>query len=85
MITCSEAARLISERKDHRLGLKDRLELRMHLVMCRMCTAYKRKLEIISRLARQAGELVLGNGPAAAVALSTDARQRMKDKLKSGD
>jgi len=84
MITCKEAARLISERKDHKLGFKDRLGLRMHLVMCRMCTAYKNKLEIISRLARQAGELVLGDEPAA-VALSTDARQRMKDKLKSSD
>jgi len=84
MMTCSEAARLISEQKDHKLGLKDRLGLRMHLVMCRMCTAYQKKLEIISRLARQAGEFVLGDEPSA-VALSANARERMKDKLKSND
>ena len=84
MTTCKEAARLISEQKDHKLGLKDRLGLRMHLVMCRMCTAYQNKLEIISRFARQAGELVLGEQPSA-VALSTDARERMKSKLKSID
>jgi hypothetical protein len=84
MMTCSEAARLISEQKDHKLGLKDRLGLRMHLVMCRMCTAYQNKLDMISRFARQASEFVLGEQPSA-ITLSADAKDRMKSKLTSRD
>ena len=84
MMTCSEAAQLISEQKDHDLGFKDRMGLRMHLLMCRMCKAYKNKLDMISRFARQAGELVLGDGPST-VALSADAKERMKRNLTSSD
>jgi len=84
MTTCKEAARLISEQKDHKLGFKDRFGLRMHLVMCRMCTAYKNKLDMISRFARQASDFMLGDGPSA-VALSADAKQRIKSKLTSSD
>ena len=84
MMTCHEAARLVSEQKDHELGFKDRMGLRMHLLMCRMCNAYKNKLDMISRFARQASEFVLGDTPSA-VALSADAKERIKRNLSSRD
>jgi hypothetical protein len=84
MMTCHEAAQLISEQKDHKLGFKDRLGLRMHLVMCRMCNAYKNKLDMISRFARQASEFMLGEQPSA-VTLSADAKDRIKRNLTSSD
>lgn len=84
MMSCKEAAQLISEQKDHKLGFGDRMGLRMHLVMCRMCNAYKNKLDMISRFAQQASDFVLGDAQTA-VALSADAKQRIKRKLTSSD
>jgi len=83
-MNCKEAAQLISEQRDHKLGFKDRFGLRMHLVMCRMCTAYRDKLDMISRFAKQASEFMMGDGHST-VALSADTKERMKRKLSSND
>jgi hypothetical protein len=82
MMDCHEAARLISERKDHRLPWRRVLSLRMHLVMCRMCVTYHRQLDLLTRVSRRAGEIVL-SAPALSRSLSPNARQRIKDRLSS--
>ncbi|MDH3197317.1 MAG: hypothetical protein OEO21_03675 [Candidatus Krumholzibacteria bacterium] len=82
MMDCHEAARLISERKDHRLPWRRVLELRLHLVMCRMCVTYHRQLDLLTRVSRRAGEIVLSASPLSR-SLSPAARQRIKDRLSS--
>ena len=44
MITCEEAARLISDSLDQKLPLRLRIALRMHLLMCRICPRFSRQL-----------------------------------------
>jgi hypothetical protein len=46
---CRKAARLISESQDHRLRLRDRLALRVHLAMCDGCTRYLHQIEFLGR------------------------------------
>ena len=84
MMSCKEASRLISEGMDRSLSWRERGSLGFHLTLCRVCTAYKKQLEIISRIARRAGEVVLSDSPSA-VALSADARQRIKSKIAGSD
>ncbi|MBI4580893.1 MAG: zf-HC2 domain-containing protein [Planctomycetes bacterium] len=50
MLTCKEAVRLISEGLDRHLSWPTRLGLRMHLLMCRHCSAYGRQLRGLARL-----------------------------------
>lgn len=50
MLTCKEAVRLISEGLDRDLSWPTRLGLRMHLLMCRHCSAYGRQLRGLARL-----------------------------------
>jgi len=79
MMSCKEASRLVSEMRDHRLPIRKQIGLWLHLAACRVCSAYKRQLEVIGRISRAAGEMVTANrdGPS----LSEQSRQRMKHRL----
>jgi len=50
MLMCKEATRLISEGLDRRLSLWQRISLRLHVMMCDACAAYKRQVEGIQQL-----------------------------------
>lgn len=49
MLTCKEAIRLVSEDLDRRLSIWSRLQLRLHVMMCDACTAYRRQLGALHR------------------------------------
>lgn len=80
MMNCKEVARLVSEMKDHDVPWPKRMEVRFHLFMCKMCRAYHAQLDLISKLSKRAGDLVMsrsGESPS----MSTAAKQRIKDRL----
>ena len=80
MMNCKEVSRLMSEMKDHEITWRQRMALRFHLMMCRMCRVYNRQLEMLSRIARQAGDLVMNRGVSEAT-LPDESKQRIKDTL----
>jgi len=82
MMTCKEASQLISERKDHPLPPGKRIGLWFHLIACKMCVGYKNQLQMLSRISKRAGETVMGK---ASGSLSSDARDRMKQRLSGND
>ena len=45
MITCKNAARLLTSGEFHALGWWKRTELRMHLLFCKHCSRLARQLE----------------------------------------
>lgn len=83
MMTCAEASRLISERKDHPLTLRQRIGLRLHLAMCAMCRGYKKNLDMLSRIAARAGEAVMTSFGRTDddLALSGATKQRIREEL----
>jgi len=50
MLTCKETARLVSEGLDRKLSLWTRMNLRLHLMMCGACSAYRRQVETLNRV-----------------------------------
>ena len=76
MFSCKEASRLYSESLDRRLSLWERLSLRFHLVMCRLCTGHTADLDAIREAARKLGRE--SSEVPSNHALSDEARQRMK-------
>ena len=84
-VTCKEAARLLSEERDHPLPWGRKVILRIHLIYCVHCRACCRKLALLSRIAARAGETVLSRLPLGAgdrdVTLSGEARQRIQRAL----
>lgn len=51
MITCRQASQLVSKERDVKLTLRERLSLRLHLLMCAMCRRYQQQLGFLARVA----------------------------------
>jgi len=49
ILTCKEASRLVSQGLDRRLGLAERLALRLHLLVCDGCTNFSRQAAFLRR------------------------------------
>ena len=49
MLTCKEATRLVSQGLDRRLGLVERVALRLHLLICNGCANFSRQLAFMRR------------------------------------
>jgi predicted anti-sigma-YlaC factor YlaD len=73
MATCKEVSELVSQRLDRRLGLRDRLRVRLHLWVCDACARFAQQIEWLRRAARTAGALE--------PRLSPEARTRIRSKL----
>ncbi len=82
MLTCRESAKLISDELDRKLPLWLRLGLRVHLMMCSACRAYRQQLGALNKLI---SERFRGDRPADTAdpqSLSNAARQRIKAALR---
>lgn len=49
LLTCKEATRLVSQGLDRRLGLAERLALRLHLLICDGCTNFSKQVAFLRR------------------------------------
>ena len=49
MLTCKDASQLISERQDRKLGLRERLGLRLHLWVCKSCRLFEQQMGQLRR------------------------------------
>ena len=47
MLTCKEASRLVSQGLDRRLGLLERIRVRVHLAICDSCTNFKKQMDFL--------------------------------------
>jgi Putative zinc-finger len=49
ILTCKEATHLVSRGLDRRLGLAERLALRLHLLICDGCTNFSKQVTFLRR------------------------------------
>jgi hypothetical protein len=56
MLTCKEATRLASEGLDRRLGLAERVALRLHLAICDGCSNFKKQVAFLRKAMRRLAE-----------------------------
>lgn len=56
IITCKELSVLASQRQERTLTLRERLALRIHLVVCEGCRHAAKQLEFIRRAIKQLAE-----------------------------
>lgn len=78
IFSCREASRLVSEGQDRRLGMRERVSLRMHTMMCGACRAYAKQLSWLDGVLRGRREaMALGEEPV----LDDSAKQRLKAGL----
>ena len=80
MMTCKEGSRLVSESFDQELPLRQRIGVRLHLMMCATCNAYRRQMLLLRRLVKQYGHRA-GKALPHEARLSDAAKKRIKKAL----
>jgi hypothetical protein len=55
MMSCKEATLLMSQNLDRRLGLMERIGLRLHVLICIGCRNTQQHFEFLRQLARRSG------------------------------
>ncbi len=53
MLSCKEVTKLCSEALDRNLSLRERLSLRMHLMMCSGCTNFEEQMRHLRTITRR--------------------------------
>jgi hypothetical protein len=84
MLSCEEITRRYSESLERKLPLGQRLEVRLHMLMCRYCSRFRRQIEFLRNLTRHAGTRAGGSAAEGFEneRLSAEARQRIKETLR---
>ena len=53
MLTCKDVSKLVSESLEHELPFRQRLGMRIHLMMCSLCRKYNRQALLLRELFRR--------------------------------
>ena len=76
MFKCNEVTRMVSESLDRELPFSQRLGIRIHFLMCKICPEAKKQMLFIKEaMGRLAAEIT---GQESDVYLSPEARDRIK-------
>ena len=78
--SCPEVVRILSQGMDKKLSLGTRIKVRVHFLMCSFCERYMKQLNYMRQVAREFPEKI---GDVSNATLPTDAKERMKESLRS--
>lgn len=53
MLSCKETAQLVSQSYDRRLSWRERLGVRLHMVICDACSHFRRQMDFLRRVTRR--------------------------------
>jgi len=79
MFSCKEVTYMVSESLDRKLPLFQRMGVRMHLLMCKFCSRFRKQLLLLSKVSRLHGTGGAKLDPS--VTLSPEARSRIKQAM----
>lgn len=53
MLSCKEVTHLLSDGQDRKLTLAERINLEMHLAMCKGCSNFRKQMEFLRTACRR--------------------------------
>ena len=81
MFNCKAVTRIISESMDRKLPFYQRMGIRVHLLMCKLCSRYRRQLFFLRKTIRlQASS---SEDIESAIVLPSGARERIKRSIRN--
>ena len=78
MLSCKDVTVLVSQSLDDTLPLRQRMAVRLHLLLCRACTRYRRQLLFLREVMRRFPGDEPASPPPSAPALPVAARERIR-------
>ena len=82
MLTCKQASQLISRSLDHPLSWSERLQLKLHLVICDACRQFRQHINLL-HVAVQRIRSATEND--SSIQLAPEVKDRIMHKVTSGD
>lgn len=55
MMNCKHATQLLSQKQDRKLGITERIGLRLHLLICSGCSNFNKQIDFIRVACRRIG------------------------------
>ena len=80
MLSCKEISKLVSDSMDRQLPLGLRMELRLHLMMCRLCRTYCKQTVLLRKILRL-HDASLADASTSELHLPEGASERIKKAL----
>jgi hypothetical protein len=81
MFKCKEVTRMVSESLDRKLPLYQRIGVRIHLLMCKFCSRFKKQLLFLRETIRLHVER--GNDTELSTKLPPEARERIRKSIQN--
>ncbi len=53
MLKCKEVTHLLSEAQDRKLAVGERVQVEMHLLMCKGCTNFRKQINFLRQATRR--------------------------------
>ncbi len=85
MLRCREITQLVSESMERELPFRQRMQVWMHLAMCRVCSAFARQIRALRTVIRVKSELSEPVTDDPEARLSTEARERIRAALRKDE
>jgi hypothetical protein len=79
MLNCKEVTRMVSESLDRKLPLHQRMGMKIHLLVCKFCSRYRKQLLILREAIRL--HTMHGEDLESSISLPPEARERIKHYL----
>ena len=83
MFNCKKVTYMVSESLDRELPFVQRMGIRMHLLMCKFCSRFRRQMLALSKIAKAFDAHAAHLEPS--VALSPEARARITQAMRQHD
>lgn len=80
MISCKDVAHLVSASRDEDLSVTNKLQVRLHLLICRGCRRFDRQMHTLRLAMRQLGREPGRNSTAE---LPDEVRERIRQHLRA--
>jgi hypothetical protein len=81
IFNCKAVTRMVSESMDRKLPFYQRMGIRMHLLMCKLCSRYRRQLLFLRETIRR--QAASSEDIESAIVLPPGARERIKRSIRN--
>jgi anti-sigma factor ChrR (cupin superfamily) len=77
LLSCQKATFLVSKQQETSLDLKETLQLKVHLMMCDVCTKWKAQTDTLTKVLKNNSDQVIDPN----AALTQEQKQKLSDTI----
>ncbi len=85
MLRCREISKLVSESMERQLPFREQMHVKIHLMMCRLCSGFSRQMRLLRRAAHESPDRLGPDEGAPDASLPEEARTRIKAALRNSE